>query len=258
MGCTDHSIDICRQHGAKVIHINPTYDYSTARNQLIDASDGLILYINPWEVLVSGHEEILSANEPHYVTIARNDLITKEVRLWPKKSKLLFQNPIFETVICDQATLLPALIYSKGGPKDTRTEELIQGWLKESPASSSPYYYQACNFLAHGKYEDFIRVADHFLFLGDQEMPVTMTRYYYGQVHLHIKRNYDVATKQAMLCLANRPLMAEFWCLLGDVCYSLKKYQRARSLYENAIILGERRLESDLWPMQVSKYKDYP
>jgi len=259
MGSSDQTVEICRRHGAKVMHINPSYDYSTARNQLIDASgDNLLLHINPWEVLISGHQEIITSSVPSYISVAQNDLITKEIRVWPKKSKIRFQNPIFETAIYDTATLLPVLIYSKGKPEDPRSTELIQNWLNTAPASSSPYYYQACNFLSQRKYEDFIRIADHFLFLSDQEMPVAMTRYYYGQVQLHIKKNYETATKQAMLCLANKPIMAEFWCLLADICYALKKYDRAKALYENAVILGERRLESDLWPMQVSKYKEYP
>jgi len=258
MGSSDGTIDICKRHGAKIMHINPTYDYSTAKNQLLETSSELVFSINPWEVLVLGHDELINAEAPYHVSIAQNDLITKELRVWPKKTGLRFQNPVFETVICNDAPAIPVLIYSKDKPEDPRTGELIQNWLNTAPALSSPYYYQACHFLIQRKYEDFVRVADHFLFLSEKDMPVTMTRYYYGQVQLYLKRNYDIATKQAMLCIAHRPLMAEFWCLLADVCYFLKKYTRAKSLYQNAMLLGERRLDSDLWPMQVSKYKEYP
>jgi hypothetical protein len=53
--------------------------------------------------------------------------------------------------------------------------------------------------------------------------------------------------------------MAEFWCLLGDIHYSLlKEYDKAYSFYDNAIFLGKKRLKSDLWPMEISKYSDYP
>jgi hypothetical protein len=61
-----------------------------------------------------------------------------------------------------------------------------------------------------------------------------------------------------IICLSANVLMAEFWCLLGDAFYKLNKYAKAYSLYENAIILGERRLKSDPWPMDIPKYKSYP
>jgi len=53
-------------------------------------------------------------------------------------------------------------------------------------------------------------------------------------------------------------MMAEFWCLLADVYYAIKDYDRARIFYENGLILGSRRLKDDGWPMEISKYKEYP
>ncbi len=61
-----------------------------------------------------------------------------------------------------------------------------------------------------------------------------------------------------MVCLAKKPTMAEFWCLLGDVYYDAKDYDKAKEFYENAVILGSRRLKDDGWPMEISKYKEYP
>ena len=36
------------------------------------------------------------------------------------------------------------------------------------------------------------------------------------------------------------------------------KYPIAKELYENAIVLGGRRMSNDVWPMDVSKYEEYP
>jgi len=68
----------------------------------------------------------------------------------------------------------------------------------------------------------------------------------------------NTAIKHILSCIATNPLMAEFWCLLGDIHYKLKSHIRAAAFYENAIILGEQRLKSDSWPIQISKYKEYP
>lgn len=53
--------------------------------------------------------------------------------------------------------------------------------------------------------------------------------------------------------------MAEFWCLTADIHYHLRGAMRvAEGLYENAVILGGHRSLEDRWPMDLSKYKDYP
>jgi hypothetical protein len=52
--------------------------------------------------------------------------------------------------------------------------------------------------------------------------------------------------------------MAEFWCLLGDIYRKLHKYEKAWIFYDNAIVLGGKRLKTDVWPMEIKKYKDYP
>jgi tetratricopeptide (TPR) repeat protein len=52
--------------------------------------------------------------------------------------------------------------------------------------------------------------------------------------------------------------MSEFWCLLGDCYYAIKDYEKSKSFYENALILGNKRLKNDGWPLEISKYKDYP
>ena len=52
--------------------------------------------------------------------------------------------------------------------------------------------------------------------------------------------------------------MAEFWCLLGDIFYKIKQYDKAVEFYDNARIIGQRRLMDSDWPMEISKYSSYP
>jgi hypothetical protein len=58
--------------------------------------------------------------------------------------------------------------------------------------------------------------------------------------------------------LEKNPTMAEFWCLLGDINFELKKYKKAFYFYENAIMLGKLRVNDDDLPIDIIKYKEYP
>jgi hypothetical protein len=86
----------------------------------------------------------------------------------------------------------------------------------------------------------------------------TMLRYYIGLVHCYITKNISQALQQAIICVAQHPLMAEFWCLMGDIHVQINEYPKAISLYENAIVLGGKRPQDDEWPIHVAKYKEYP
>jgi tetratricopeptide (TPR) repeat protein len=89
-------------------------------------------------------------------------------------------------------------------------------------------------------------------------MAFVMTNYYCSMVYCYIKKNYQESIRFLMPCLAVKPTMAEFWCLLADIFYATKQYKKASSFYENALILGSKRLNSDDYPMEISKYKEYP
>jgi hypothetical protein len=65
------------------------------------------------------------------------------------------------------------------------------------------------------------------------------------------------AARDILACIAARPQMAEFWCLMGDIYYSKRQYVKAKSLYDNAIIAGKER-KDDTWPVDLSKYDEYP
>jgi tetratricopeptide (TPR) repeat protein len=122
-----------------------------------------------------------------------------------------------------------------------------------------PQYYKSCVYLSQRKYREFIGCANHYLFKGKPgSMPYVMTKYYLGMVHCYVNKDYHQASKNVFECIATKPLMAEFWCLLGDIYHSLDIYDKAYSFYENAMILGSRRLKNDDWPFQIDKYKKHP
>ena len=90
-------------------------------------------------------------------------------------------------------------------------------------------------------------------------MSSVMLRYYYAYVQLIHFKDAQACLKNINLCLCAKPLMSEFWCLMADVYYHLlHQFQFAKEFYENAIIMGNKRLKTDKYPMDISKYKSYP
>lgn len=85
-----------------------------------------------------------------------------------------------------------------------------------------------------------------------------MTRYYFSLIKCYIEKNYQEAIRSLIPCLGEKPMMAEYWCLLGDIYFAIHQYDKAICFYENAIILGSKRLKNDDYPMEISKYKEYP
>lgn len=260
LGCSDNSINICRQFGATIVKVEGT-DRSKIRNDLL--KDGWQMYVEPGEFLAYGDVKLdsLTRDRGYYFQIFRGNIVTKEIRLWHVSSGLRFKNPVYECVVDKNATDLNVVIYSQAQLTNLRDRmEAIRKWKQSYPAASEPYYYEACAYLSQGKYDDFLKSAHNYLFRNDiKPMPVTMTRYYCAMTYCHIMQDAPNAIKFILPCLATRPLMAEFWCLLGDIYYTLiRKYDKARDFYDNAIELGSMRLKTDNWPLEISKYKEYP
>jgi glycosyltransferase involved in cell wall biosynthesis len=257
LGSTDKTLEICQRYSCNVARVKE-FDRSKIRNDL--RKDDWNFYIEPWETLAYGFNEIkniIKSNKrsSYFFQIIRSGTITKEIRLWSKNIE--FCNPVYECLIDDKATNSGGIILSKsfGGSMSD-----VQIWKSKSPTSSEPYYYEACLLLSEGKYDDFLKTSNLYLFRDHKKvMPVTMIRYYCSLVNCHVKKDPIKAIQYLIPCITANPLMAEFWCLLGDIHYSLlKEYKKAYAFYDNAIFLGRKRLKSDLWPMEISKYSDYP
>jgi tetratricopeptide (TPR) repeat protein len=117
----------------------------------------------------------------------------------------------------------------------------------------------ACNELLDKNWDSFINYAD--LYLHQQKKPTIsyyMTHYYMSMVLCYMKKDYKNSLNHIVNCIIKKPTMAEFWCMLADIFYAIKQYDKAFSFYNNAKILGSRRLAACDWPMEISKYDQYP
>lgn len=262
LGSNDDTLKICRQHGATILPMSFQDDYSNVKNKLLGSKESLWqLYLEPWEQILTGHRiilEVISDTKPraYYLQILTGQTIAKEVRLWNKQ--LRFTNPVFESVIDNQANLLePVIINSQGGINESQVERLLGIWKKADPLSSEPYYYQAYQFLKNKKYKEFASLAEQYATNSKKGVSAVMIRYHLAMVHTYSLGNGEKAMKHIVECIAARPLMAEFWCLLADLHYKANEYKKAISFYENAIILGSERVK-DEWPIEIPKYKEYP
>ena len=264
IGSTDDTYKICKKYNAKIEPIQFNDDYSVVRNLMLKKSKTRWnMHIEPWEILIAGHDEITSVTadntrQAFYMQVLKGSVISKQIRLW--SNGLKFDNPIFETLDDSRATFLGSpIIYTKIS-KDNPDEELklIELWKKSRPASCEPYYYHACALLKQKKYKKFSMLAEHYLFHKKQGMGSIMMRYYLACVLLYAFNDTKMTIKYTLECIVTRPLMAEFWCLLADVFYKSGKFDKAQAFYENAIVLGQNRLSSDDWPLEIKKYKEYP
>ena len=262
LGSNDETISKCKKYKAIIIPLSLNNNLSEVRNHMLELSkDKWNLYIEPWETILSGHANIIDAINKtptdYKLNVIQGDVITKQIRLWHKDIGKKFINPVFETLTGTSKILdayLGSFIHS-----DEITINLAEKWRKTMPFAVEPIYYTACAHLAKKNWKSFLNFADLYLY-NEKSDPISfyMIHYYHAMVNCYIMKNYQLAAQSIIKCLIKRPTMAEFWCLLGDIYYAIKDYDRAKCFYENAMILGTKRLNDDDWPLEISKYKDYP
>ena len=154
------------------------------------------------------------------VYVVLDGIITKELRIC-KKSECKFVNPVFENLQPDKESE-QINVFISGIEQPNYLDELLT-WKTQSPQSAEVDYYLSCQYLVLKDYKKFISHADYFLFKeGNPTFPTIMTRYYLAQIQLHVNRNVHEATRNIIYCLTYKPLMAEFWCVLGD-CYYMSR-----------------------------------
>jgi tetratricopeptide (TPR) repeat protein len=256
------AFDIADNFTKSISYIGFDNDFSSSKNDLLKiVKSNWVLFLESHEIIVRGHEEIsdICKGEGCYrINLIQDQIITKPIRLWSINKNLYFKNPIYENVKYDASF---SNIYIKSSPYNDLELNLkiLQKWQERLPLALEPIYYKSCIFLSQNKWDDYINTANHFLFKEtNHSISHVMTKYYLGIVYCYIKKDYQNAIKCALECLIKKPLMAEFWCLLGDIYYSLDRYEKAYHFYENAKILGSRRLKNDEWPFQLDKYKATP
>lgn len=262
LGCTDRTISICESFQTKIIPISLNDSFSKAKNFLLEQIENKwILALEPYETILSGKEWLESALEKtaYKANVIQGDVITEQIRFWHTDLKLKYKNPIFETLEATSSQKSELYIAVANHEKSELQLELAKKWLDSNPLATEPIYYLACCYLARNNWVAFFDYANMYLHQEKRlSMSAIMTRYYCSMVKCYIEKNYQSAIQYLLPCLAEQPLMAEFWCLLGDTYYAINQTEKAHHFYENAIILGSRRLKNNDWPLEISKYKSYP
>lgn len=259
-GGNDNSIKICKKYCSNIMPINFKNNYSDAKNQMIDKNSSWMFFVEPWEKVVSYKTFELKENRSYKVNLIKNDLITKETRIWHKKNNLKFKNPVFESV--EDSESVNVEIYLTGENNNTKEKiDILKKWHEQHPIENEPLYFLSFIKLSEKNWTDFLRIAETYLYKEkNNKISTTMTKYYISMVRAYIEseKDYNKSVKKILECIKENPLMAEFWCLLGDIFFTIKDYEKAICFYENAIILGKYRIKQDKYPIEISKYKNYP
>jgi hypothetical protein len=263
-GAPEGLVRKCLARGADIVAASTAHGMDRCRNELLAHSDhDWCLLLEPWEELSGGEDVLVHRVREGVATefmVIGNDSLTRQVRLWDR-TKGRFINPVYERVDVKGSPSNCVIVGGESGTLD-RDLNLAENWVRQSPTIPDPYYYRGCLYLAKRRYDDFLKDAETYLFMESSDhanMSITMTRYYRACVHCYVKKDASKALQSIAPCLLSRPLMAEFWCLVGDVHYHLlRRYDKAASFYENALVLGPHRLAEDPWPMEISKYDEHP
>lgn len=244
----------------EVVNLQNNNNYGADVNKLIGlAKFDWIFYIREEETVLQVDDlSCLDNNAVYGVQVLQDDIITKEPRLWNKNKKLNFKNPVFEKLNSKSDKFLDIILYYEKSKND-KDLKTLENWKKSSPMALDPYYYKAFFSLGNKNFKEFNSLITHYLFNSRvNDVSCVIARYYLALVQGMVENDTDSAIKNLVMCLSENPLMAEFWCLLGDIFVKSNHFEKAISFYENAILLGSRRLKLDEWPMHISKYREYP
>jgi len=253
IGSTDKTLKICEKYKLEILNFNFEDDFSKIRNSVICGKN---LYIEPWEKVIRGYDEINKLDKNSSFYILQNGLVSKQVRFW-KEGK--FSNPVFESVNC-KSEIRPDIVILAENPPDNRflNTKICKKWVEKDPVYLDSHYYLACSFIAENKINEFKSEAEFYL---NSEKGITdsfiLMNYYLAKIEAS-NGNFQKSSNRILKCITFKPYMSEFWCMLGDILYINKKYQKAYHIYDDAIIVGEKRPTNDFLPIEISKYKEYP
>ena len=257
LGSSDNTLHICRQNGTEIRTFYPK-NMSVIRNTL--SAKGWNMFIQPNEFIIKGHDDIkelttLDVKKTVTVCVIDGNALSKEIRIW---SEYEFTNPVYETLY-DEKSIKTDVLFGTQGKLDTDySKKIMDEWVASSPLDTEASYYEAMNCLKNYEYNIFIPKAKKYLLNAQEGIGTTMMRYYLAVVQAYQTSDLNEAIKHTLSCIAYNPLMAEFWCLLGDIHCKMNLYLKAVHFYENAMILGSQRRRTDSWSMDVMKYKEYP
>ena len=178
----DGTREICKDYGAEVVTVKGTG--SEARNYLMElAPNEMCFYIEPWEILAKGDFKNLTPSQ-YRVMVIQNGIISKEIRVWQNNGPK-FVNPVYEEINTKSNVTLPLTIYSSGRTDYIGILEKINQWKIDKPVDPTPWYYQACTLLCLQKYDEFLKVSEHYMHVSNKNsMSAVLNRYYYSMVQL--------------------------------------------------------------------------
>lgn len=262
LGSKDNTLNKCQKYQTTIYEISASADISQARNKLIKNCNSFWhMMIEPWERLTDYEvikKIILGEKCSYNFGIIQGDILLKDTRLWHTSLDIKYENPIYETIKTSSKNI-DVYLLSSGGKRNLNIDEFISQWQNKNPLNPQPFYYKASTELIKKNWDAFLNYADAFLHQQKtQDMAYFMTCYYTAMVLSYIKKQHTKAIQMLSPCILKYPTLAEFWCLLGDIHYSMSQFEKAKCFYENAKILGSRRLNSCEMPMEISKYQTYP
>lgn len=262
----NHVNSYCKSYNIEYKNItNSHIGFADIKNEAIKmCKTKWMFFIDSNESLINGHKNIVDAinNSQNYdlfsISIINDFTITKDIRIVKNNNKHKFDHAYFESIV-GKSFLLNTYLSSKNAIDYKKTLNYFLKQEEINPNKHSTKYYTASCFLSCNMIKEFITKAEEFLFLSKKnDMPQIMINYYLALVKCTKKLNLQDAIQHILICLIYKPDMAEFWCCLGDIFYQNNDTEKAKMFYKIAISAGKKRKKSDVWPLEIKKYKEYP
>ena len=258
-GSTDRSIEIAKEHGAKVFHYEWIDDFSAARNaSLAHCTGDWIIWLDCGDVVpplaIQGFLNIkrfLTENDGQFdfVWCNINRGITDEgevvfrfntPRLLRRKPGLRWVGAVHEYVEgSNERAMLNAEAWvddplaMKNAPTD-RNIKILRRLLDEGDVSTRTAFYYANELRDHKRWEEAIAAYNHFL-----EMDYHSWEYYDALISLatcyRSLEKHEEAVDCYLRAIKFDPTRAEAWVGMGDVCFDYQRFVQAIPFYKAAM-----------------------
>lgn len=227
-------------------------DQSKSRNEILNRYDSA-LFLNEGEEIAELSQDF-NIQKIGYFDVVIDGFVSKEIRICHRSG--YFKNPIMPEFRAKSDPKRVGVIVSKGQKGCDRGA--IKSWYESNRINPDAKYHWCYQLLRDMNYDEFIVAAEEYLFENQSKSESSiMMRYHMSQALL--SRGF---VKKSLInvssCLAENFLMAEFWCLIGDIHVVIGDVEKAMGFYRNAIIFGEQRPKEDMYPIELAKYREYP
>ena len=238
-------------------------DPSENKNSFFRLDYKWFLFLDAQDTLTNGKDHlanIVTQDQGVYkVLLLNNGVITKSIRLVNKNSGVVFENPIYENIFYSSSKNTNILLETKD--KQVKDEIIkIDKWKNKNKFDSVPLYYESCFYLKNQDYKKFISTTEKYFFIEkNSNLPsYIMLKYYQAFVYFYHLNDISKSFQNLIFCIEKNPTLAEFWCLLGDINFELKKYKKAYYYYDNDLVLGKVRNKNDDLFIDIKRYEKHP